>query len=235
MMLQRAVAKAGSQPITSCKGDVAPMDQRQFFTLHKMLVMALPVPTAGQGISMDKSGKPVQSTGMRSGKVSYHFQVTVTDVAAELVNERSWIQRGRTAETQSAKVYSGPVFHHLDGCLGCIAVPITFVWEPGAPYGGVKADRARVHHSYFTLDIAGDFRGMGETKRRSAEDATANRIMLCQHASRLRIRGAQFTMEQNQTLDLYLNAVMDSLPHPEFDEDDEKESASGIATPPATA
>lgn len=200
---------------------VAPVDFKIFRNIHKMLVSHLPLPRAGQGISMNRLGGPVQLTGMNGGKLSFGFDVTVTEVVASVTMERSWVQRANAiSHRDSHKIACGPVFHHLDGCIGCIAAPLCFVHKPLGKYAGLNVGTMAVRHDYFVLDVGGTFHGMGVTRKRDEEAAVLNRVMLCQHANRLRMRGAQFTEAQISTIDLHLQAVLRSLP-PEQEDDEE--------------
>lgn len=191
-----------------------------------MLVSNLPFPAGGQGVSMDRWGGPVLSSGTRGGKKSWTFEITVTEVTADVCNERAWSHRARRIR-DNHKVATGPIFHHADGAIGCIATPIKFVLEPQAPYGGINLDRMMVTHDYFVLDVGGEFRGMGKTERRSEESASLNRLLLCQHANRLRSRGAKFTPNQVKTIDFYINALLRSLPSMPDDEEDDEEDVHG--------
>lgn len=135
MAMQRAVHKAGSQPEKGVTGTVAPVDYKIFKTVHQMLVSHLPVPVAGQGISMNRYVGPVQKTGMNGGPVSFGFDLTVTEVVASVTMERSWAQRANAASSsQSHKIACGPVFHHQDGCIGCVAAPVCFTYKPSGKY-----------------------------------------------------------------------------------------------------
>lgn len=218
MAMQRAVSKCGSQPVKGATGTVAPVDYKMFKCVHHMLVSQLPIPRAGHGISMNRFGGPVQKTGMNGGSLSFGFEVVMTEVVASVTTERSWTQRA-SACTESHKVACGPVFHLSDGCIGCVACPLAFTFKPAGRYAGLKVGTMTVRHDYFVLDIAGEFRGMGVTRRRDEEAAVLNRVMLCQHANRLRSRGAIFSDAQVATIELHLNAVLRSLPVGEEEDD----------------
>lgn len=215
LMLQRAVCKAGPLPAKGLVGHAAPIDRRMFFALHRMLVCQLPVPRAGQGISMDRLGNPQMIAGMQTPMLNgkFGFDVTLIEVVAAVVSERSWVQRaaaplvagGRIPDT--VLVHCGPVIHHPCGAIGCIATPLTFEWEANAPFHGVRADRALVKHDYFILDTGGGWAGMGKTSKRTQEEALLNRSNLCLHANRLRSRGASFTAAQESVIDAYLQAM----------------------------
>lgn len=228
MSLQRAVQKVGSQPVKGVTGVVAPIDHKIFRCIHRMLVAQLPIPRAGQGISMSRHGDPVMKTGMRGGITSYGFDITVTEVVASVTLERSWVQRANAVSYHdSYKMYSGPVFHHLDGCIGCVAAPMCFTYKPRGKYAGLTVGTMSVKHDYFVLDIGGAFRGMGRTPQRDEDAAVLNRVMLCKHANLLRSRGARFTEAQNATIDLHLQAVLRSLPV-EDDLDAEEEGEENL-------
>lgn len=222
--LQRAVARAGSNPIKGCKGFCAPVSYATFKAIHRMLVCRLPVPAPGQGISMDRYGKPVYATGARGGRKKWVFEVTVTEVTADICSDCAWSNRCRGVR-DSEKVTSGPIFHHTDGAMGCIATPLKFTLEEHAPYGGIRVDRMLVQHDYFILDVGGEFRGMGQSRKRTPESASLNRVLLCQHANRLRARGAKFTPEQVATIDFYLSALLSTLPPMDTSDDEEGEDA----------
>jgi hypothetical protein len=93
-----------------------------FFALHRMLVCQLPVPRAGQGISMDRLGNPQMIAGMQTPMLNgkFGFDVTLIEVVAAVVSERSWVQRaaaplvagGRIPDT--VLVHCGPVIHHRE-------------------------------------------------------------------------------------------------------------------------
>lgn len=224
--MQKAVANAGAHPMKKAIGFCAPpVDIRTFRAIHHMLVSQLIVPGPGQGISMDRYGKPVQISGLRSGPVRFGFDVVLTEVVASITSERSWL--GRVGKRDGAKCVCGPVYHHLDGCIGCVAAPLQFQWRGAAPCGGTKADRMQVKHAYFVLDMGGEFRGMGSTNTRDEEAAVSNRVMLCTHANKLRSRGAVFTDEQNRTIDLYLQAVLASIPPLPHESDNEDDTVGG--------
>lgn len=228
MVLQRAVHRLGSQPATRVTGVVAPIDFHLFKAIHHMLVSSfLPIPRAGQGISMSRHGGPVQKTGSRGGRITWGFEVTVAEVVTSLTLERCWAQRvNALPASQTHKVSSGPVFHHSDGCIGCVACPMAFTYNPAGKYGGLTVGTLSVKHDYFVLDIAGQFHGMGVTRRRDEEAAVINRVMLCQNANRLRIRGAVFSEAQVATIDLHLNAVLRALPSVDTEAEDDTESAT---------
>lgn len=175
---------------------------------------------------MSRNGEPVQKTGMHGGRVSFGFDVTVTEVVASVANERSWNQRANAAAMNMRnKVSCGPVFHLSDGAIGCVAAPMSFTYKPSGKYAGLTVGTLSVKHDYFILDVAGDFQGMGVTKWRNEESAVLNRVMLCQHANRLRSRGAHFTEAQVSTIDLHMCAVLRSLPV--VDVDDQESSEAG--------
>lgn len=211
MALQRAVQKCGSKPVKGATGVVAPIDYKMFKSMHHMLVSHLPVPRAGQGISMNRYGGPVQKTGMNGGPISFGFDLTMTEVVASTTMERSWSQRANSSP-DSHKLACGPVFHQLDGCIGCVATPMSFTYKPKGKFAGLTVGTMQVKHDYFVLDVAGIFKGMGVSAHRDEEAAVLNRVMLCQYANRLRARGAQFSEGQVVTIELHLNAVLRSLP-----------------------
>jgi hypothetical protein len=121
----------------------------------------------------------------------------------------------------SSRVTEGPVFHHANGAIGCIATPLSFVWEANAPFHGVKADRVQVKHSYFIFDTGGEWSGMGTTKHRSAEMALLNRVSCVKHANKLRGRGAVFSAQQNAVLDAYTLGLVRALAVESEDEDED--------------
>jgi hypothetical protein len=196
-----------------------------FFAIHKKLVSELPQPGAGQGISMCRLGNPVQ-VGTTMNK--YSFDITLVEVVAEIVQDRSWSLRVLTPLIKggplpiSAKVSEGPVFHQPNGSIGCIATPLTFTWEANAPYHGVKADRMHIKHDYFILDAGGVWSGMGKTKNRTAEMALLNRVSCVKHANKLRGRGAIFTHQQNAVLDAITLALVQNLADVESEDEDEE-------------
>jgi hypothetical protein len=120
-------------------------------------------------------------------------------------------------------VTEGPVFHHANGAIGCIATPITFEWEANAPFHGVKADRATVKHTYFILDTGGEWSGMGKTKTRTSEAAMHYRISCVKHANKLRGRGAIFSPQQNAVLDAFTLALVQNMPELESEDEEEDE------------
>lgn len=162
----------------------------------------------------------------------------MTEVTADICSDCAWSCRARKTR-DSERVTSGPIFHHPDGAIGCIATPLKFTLEQGAPYGGILVDRMMVQHDYFILDVGGEFRGMGQSTKRSAESASLNRVLLCQHANRLRARGAKFTAEQVATIDFYLSALLSTLPtldtSDEGEAEDEEEAQDGMSSPAASA
>lgn len=176
MMLQSAVAKVRSLPLGGLVGYAAPVDRRMFFAIHKMLVAQLERPGAGQGISMDRKGCPPQVAGVQSGPDKFAFHATLAEVVADIVGDRSWNLRAATPleaggpKPDAQLVHWGPVFHHADGSIGCIAAPLEFGWQANMPFHGVRADRAYVKHDYFVLDTGGEWSGMGQTPHRT-EDA----------------------------------------------------------------
>ena len=91
MALQRSVARIGGLPVGGLQGYAAPVDRRMFFAIHKKLVSELPWPGAGQGISMCRLGNPVQ-VGTTMNK--YTFDITLVEVVAEVVQDRSWSRCG---------------------------------------------------------------------------------------------------------------------------------------------
>lgn len=222
MAMQRAVQKLGSQPARRVTGVVAPIDYKIFKSIHHMLVCQLPVPRAGQGISMNQYGGPVQKAGMHGGRVSFGFDIHVTEVVASVTMERSWLQRSNKSRN-SHLLSCGPVFHQEDGCIGCVACPLSFTFKPNGKYQGLITGVMSVQHDYFVLDVAGTFHGMGVSRHRDEEAVVLNRVMLCQHANRLRARGAQFSEAQIATIDLHLNAVLRSLPVEPLSDDDDDE------------
>ena len=165
MMLQSAVKSVRELPVAGLCGYAAPMDRRMFNAVHRMLVSQLPVPGAGQGISMDKSRLPPQIAGMQGGHAKWGFDVTITEVVSSLASERSWTVRARTPLTPGGPVpddrivHWGPVYHMPQGAIGCIATPVRFEWEDNMPFHGVRAGRARVQHDYFVLDTGGGWGG----------------------------------------------------------------------------
>ena len=224
MMLQSAVARVGGLPLGGLKGYAAPVDRRMFFAIHKKLVSELPSPGPGQGISMCRQGNPVQ-VGATMNK--YTFDLTLVEVVAEAVQDRSWALRVLTPLMPggpmpiSSRVTEGPVFHHANGAIGCIATPLSFVWEANAPFHGVKADRVQVKHAYFILDTGGEWSGIGTTKHRSAEMALLNRVSCVKHANKLRGRGAVFSAQQNAVLDAYTLGLVRALAVESEDEDED--------------
>ena len=192
--------------------------------MHKMLVAQLPQPGAGQGISMDKLGNPVQ---VGTTILKYTFDLTLVEVVAEAVQDRSWSVRVLAPLMPggpmpiASRVTEGPVFHHANGAIGCIATPLTFTLEANAPYHGVKADRAQVKHAYFILDTGGVWSGMGRTKTRTSEMAIYNRVSCVKHANKLRARGAVFTAQQNAVLDAMTLALVQTMADVESEEEDE--------------
>ena len=122
----------------------------------------------------------------------------------------------------ASRVTEGPVFHHANGAIGCIATPLTFTWEANAPYHGVKADRAQVKHAYFILDTGGVWSGKGRTNTRTSEMAIYNRVSCVnKHANKLRARGAVFTAQQNAVLDAMTLALVQTMANVESEEEDE--------------
>ena len=224
MMLQRSVARVGGLPVSCLQGYAAPVDRRMFFAMHKMLVAQLPQPGAGQGISMCKLGNPVQ---VGTTILKYTFDLTLVEVVAEAVQDRSWSVRVLAPLMPggpmpiASRVTEGPVFHHANGAIGCIATPLTFTWEANAPYHGVKADRAQVKHAYFILDTGGVWSGMGRTKNRTSEMAIYNRVSCVKHANKLRARGAVFSAQQNAVLDAMTLALVQTMADVESEEEDE--------------
>ena len=99
------------------------------------------------------------------------------------------------------------------------------------PFNGVRAGRARVKHDYFVLDPAGGWGGMGKTVKRSEEEAVLNRVSLCRHANVLRGRGATFTPEQNNVIDMHLAALGEALPAVESDEEDLEDGGQEMMSP----
>lgn len=223
LALQRAVHKLGSLPVKGATGTVAPVDYKIFAAIHHMLVSRLPVPKAGQGISMNRLGGPVQKTGMGGGPLSFGFDVYMTEAVASVTNESSWCQRAHAASSKSyQRLHCGPVFHHKDGCIGCIAAPLEFTYKVRGKYAGLNAGTMTVKHDYFVLDVGGEFRGMAASKNRDSDGSILNRVMLCQYANRLRARGAHFSPAQVSTIDLHLQAVLRSIPMAEEDSDGEE-------------
>ena len=237
IMLQSAVARVRELPVGGLTGYAAPVDRRMFNAIHRMLVSHLPVPGAGQGISMDRQGLPPQISGMQGGHAKYGFDVTLTEVVSALAAERSWLLRARTPLIPNGPVpddrvvHWGPVFHMPQGAIGCIATPVSFEWEDMMPFHGVRAGRVRVKHDYFVLDVGGEWGGMGKTAKRSEEAAILNRMSLCRHANVLRGRGATFTQEQNSVIDMHLEALGDALPAVESDEEDAEDGGQDMLSP----
>ena len=241
MMMQQAVCRAGPLPRTVLTGYAAPVDRKMFFGIHRMLcnqLRGVAAAGAGQAISQDAKGNPHIIAGMHSGKIKYGFDLCKIEVVAAACEWRSWVQRAAIPLAANAAlgdvaaiVTSGPVYHHPNGALGCIATPISFEWVGNAPFYGVRADRALVKHAYFILDPGGEWAGMGTTKKRSEEAAALNRINLCRHANILRQRGAVFTAEQIATIDLYLAAADGDLPKVESEDEGEDDAEQEMLSP----
>ena len=229
MLLHRVTTRCHMLPLKGVKGYAAPMPWPLFVMLHRYLVQTL-VLGAGQGISMCRKGRPQQLTGQNGGPVKYGFMITQTDVVGKLCQDRAWLQRAAIApldiggtKPEAHRIQWGPVFHHANGFIGCLATPFSFIWQPNGAYSGVRADRAMLKCDYFGLDTGGGWCGMGKTKSRTDLDAVACRVTLCQHANRLRYQfGVEFTPAQCAVIDLYLQALLDSMPE-EMDVEEELE------------
>ena len=245
MMMQQAVCRAGPLPKKVVVGYAAPVDRKMFFGIHRMLCSQLrgvAAAGAGQAISQDAKGNPHIIAGMQAGKIKYGFDLCKIEVVAAACEWRSWVQRAAIPLAANAalgdcapKVTSGPVYHHPNGAIGCIATPISFEWEGNAAFHGVRADRALVRHAYFILDPGGEWAGMGRTKKRTEEAAALNRVNLCRHANILRQRGATFTADQIATIDLYLAAAEPEQLPMESEDEGEDDAEQGTMLSPARA
>ena len=240
MLLHRVAARCNMLPLKGVKGYAAPMPWPLFCAMHCYLVQTV-VCGPGQGISMDRRGRPPQLTGQNGGPVKFGFMITVTDVVALVCQDRAWLQRAATAppdlggtKPRVERIQWGPVFHHTNGFIGCLATPFSFTWQPNGAYSGVRAERAMLQCDYFGLDTGGQWCGMGVTKSRKEEEAVACRISLCQHANRLRFGGSIFTLEQCEVIDMYLHALVESMPQTEYEQDLEEDAGDPtMVTPPA--